>query len=343
MARLLSLIVSLLAGSFTAGGVGAFVPSPKTERNGSPLFIYSATPCGDGGDDGQPDNSEAVASRRRFFASALAATALTLLGEDDGASAYDKTYPGQLDASDGELVDERQRRVQKVLDKQESKRRLSLFGASPVSKVFGSFLWAGALWFISGSRSNPVVTPLANAIYNEEEEVWLKDRNEGLFANLPLPLFALLALVFLVAGFGFDSFITNFFAGGDRDLNLELAGVSLISGGALELGRIASGEKKLTRKENDRDMQLEREFQEFAANRLKPGGNCHKNEIVSAFRRYYAKYRQADHPEYGLSDVEIERLVRGWSRTMAGIEMSSAGFFSGFQINQDADAFTATR
>jgi len=290
------------------------------------------------------ENPSAVQSRRRLLALAASGiSAVALISGSSVATAYDKTYPVELDARDADPSrDERQRRVQSVLDREQSKKRRSLLGYSPGSKAFGTVLWAGALWLLTGSRSNPLVTPLANALYDEEEEAWLKDRNEGLFSNLPFPLFAALAIVFFAVGSGFDSLVT-FLADGDRDNNLQLAGVSLIAGGALELGRIAAGEKKQTREESDRDMQLEREFNEFASNRLKPGGNCHRNEVTRAFRRYYAKYRQADHPEYGLSDVEVERLLRNWSRPLGGVEMSSAGFYSGVQINQDADVFKATR
>jgi len=134
----------------------------------------------------------------------------------------------------------------------------------------------------------------------------------------------------------------------DVDANLQLAGVTLISGGALELGRIASGEKKETREESDRSTRLEEEFATFASDRLKPGGNCHRSEVVRAFRRYYAKYRRADidDQEYAISDVEIERLLRNWSSssssTGGAVERSAAGFYSGVQINKDADVFKAT-
>jgi hypothetical protein len=78
---------------------------------------------------------------------------------------------------------------------------------------------------------------------------------------------------------------------GDANVSLQLASVSLIAGGSLELGRIFSGEKNLTRQELDREMMLEREFDEFAEKRLVKGGNCHRSEVVKAFRRYYAKVR----------------------------------------------------
>ena len=208
----------------------------------------------------------------------------------------------------------------------------------PVYKPFSSLLWGAALWLLSGSRSNPVATPLANALYNEKEEKWLQDRNDGLFADLPLPLLLVLAVVFTAVGFGADSLIVAL-ADGDRNISLQLAGVSLISGASLELGRIASGEKAPTRDEADRDDQLAAEFAEFAERRLVPGGNCHRTEVVRAFRRYFAKYRQADSEEYPLTDLEIERLLKSWTASSPNVEMTSGGFYYGLSINKDADVF----
>jgi len=201
----------------------------------------------------------------------------------------------------------------------------------------GSIVWAVALWLLSGSRSNPIVTPLGNAIYDEEKEPWLKDRNVGLFAPLPAGFLLLMGLVFILFGVITDRAIV-FLAEGDSSATLQLAGVALIGGGALELGRIAGGEKGETREENERATLLANEFNEFAGKRLKRGGNCHRSEVVGAFRRYFAKYRY-ENEEYPLSDLEIERLIREWNREEGNDSMSSAGFFTGLQINDQADAF----
>ena len=130
-------------------------------------------------------------------------------------------------------------------------------------------------------------------------------------------------------------------AEGDSLVTLQLAVVALIGGGSLELGRIASGEKKSTREDFDRETQLREEFEAFASKRLLPGGNCHRNDVVAAFRRFYAKYRQADSEQYPLTDLEIERLLRAWNKgyNEGRAEMTSAGFYYGIQINKDADVF----
>ena len=97
----------------------------------------------------------------------------------------------------------------------------------------------------------------------------------------------------------------------------------MISGASLELGRLASGEKGPTRQEFDRSSLLRQEFEDFAASRLKLGGNCHRNDVVRAFRRFYGKYRQEESVEYPLTNLEIERLLREWNRSRGGVaEMS---------------------
>lgn len=53
------------------------------------------------------------------------------------------------------------------------------------------------------------------------------------------------------------------------------------------------------------------------------------------------QYRQADDSEYPLNDLEIERLLRSWCRRKGNAEMSSAGFFTGIQINEQADVFVS--
>ena len=159
-----------------------------------------------------------------------------------------------------------------------------------------------------------------------------------------LPFLLVLGGVFAILGV-LTQFLLLQLAEGDSDVCLQLAGVSLIGGATLELGRIASGEKQVTRDEMDRSMQLRHEFAEFANRRLVPGGNCHRRDIVAAFRRYFAKYRQADSEEYPLTDLEIEQLLRTWNQQENGgrAEMTSGGFYYGIQINKDADVFVVQK
>jgi hypothetical protein len=285
--------------------------------------------------------SVAAESRRQIFQKILAtssAVALTVLSSSPAQPAqayYDKNYPEELVSVDGAL-DGRTRKKNQVMA--EEAERTAAVTLGPRYKPLTASLWGSALWFLSGSRSNPLVTPVANLLYQGEKESWLKDRNDGLFADLPLPFLFVLITLFVAMGWGMDALIVTL-ADGDRNISLQLAGVSLIGGASLELGRIASGEKAPTRDEADRDDQLQAEFEEFANRRLTTGGNCHRKDVVAAFRRFNPKYRQADSEEYPLADLEIERLLKAWALQYSNVERTSAGFYYGISINKDADVF----
>ena len=131
-----------------------------------------------------------------------------------------------------------------------------------------------------------------------------------------------------------------FLAEGDADVSLQLGGVAVLSSGFWEVGRLATGKKGGTRAKIEREDRIEKEFMEFADKRLIAGRSTlsvHMSEVVKAFRRFNPKYR-VENEQYPLSDIEIERGVRKWARER-GVEMSSAGFFSGVGIDADADAF----
>lgn len=260
------------------------------------------------------------------------------------AQAYDRTFPEELTETDrstitmGSRLNSQQRATAAYATAKANQSNLQNFNIR--NDLVPSLVWGVALWLLSGSRSNPLATPLANLLYDDKEEEWLRDRNDGLFSVPPLAFLLLLGGVFVVLGVA-TQFLLLQLAEGDSDVCLQLAGVSLIGGGTLELGRIASGEKRATRDEMDRSMQLREEFAEFAKQRLTSGGNCHRRDIVAAFRRYFAKYRQSDSTEYPLTDLEIEQLLRGWNQMENGgrAEMTSGGFYYGIQINKDADVF----
>ncbi len=287
-------------------------------------------------------DQQASVHQRRLFLNAMLTGAAAGFATGTGtavepASAYEQAYPVDLDFQGRDLTSVRRERIAS----QKAAAKKSRDDLTEPKDFLGSFVWAGALWLLAGSRSNPLVTPVANVLYDEKETQWLKDRNEGLFAPLPAALLALMGLIFLALGVVADRSIL-LLADGDKDICLQLAGVSLISGASLELGRIASGEKDATRAEDERDSMLQREFAEFAERRLIPGGrgaNVHRSEIAAAFRRFNAKYR-VENDEYPLTDLEIERLARAWNRMQGNDDMSSAGFFTGIKINNQADIFS---
>ena len=207
--------------------------------------------------------------------------------------------------------------------------------------ITGISLWTLALWFISGSRSNPLVNPIANILYdvNDSESEWLRERNQGYFSEYPPQLTLVLGMIFICLGVLADRSV-YFLADGEVGIPVELGGVAAISGAFWEVGRLAAGEKSSTKEESERDDLVESEFEDFANRRLLTGRSTlsvHRSEVVKAFRRFNPKYR-VENDDYPLSDIEIERVVRKWARSR-GIDMSSAGFFTGMGIDSAADAF----
>lgn len=276
---------------------------------------------------------------KKAFLGIATSLAIASTTPKESSAAYEAQFPQNLEY-DGvaDLSKVRKERIEQKKHLQEEKKKLfqSKNDEDIISdEVFSynSFIWGGALWLLSGSRSSPLITPIGNLLYDKEEEEWLKDRNEGLFSSLPNDYYFILFVIFIIFGCFTDVIVRAITE--DGTISLQVACTSFISGGALELGRIFSGEKRVTREFLNNEIQLQDQFQEFASNRLKCGGNCHRSEVVKAFRRYYAQYRQDD----DLSDLEIERVFRLWCQKTMNINMSSAGFFSGVSINQDADVF----
>jgi len=242
-----------------------------------------------------PTNSEKPKTRRQMMTTLVSSLIIASTLQQEPAVAYERTFPVDLDFENGDtsrdLTALREAKIAR--QKASTKKSMDYVSADPLTfrgpkDLLTCAVWGGALWLLSGSRSNPLVTPLANALYDPEEEEWLKDRNEGMFASVPPYLFFVLSCAFFFLGIVTDR-ILLLATEGDANVSLQLAGVSFIAGGSLELGRIFSGEKRQTRQESDRESQLEREFAEFADQRLVKGGNCHRSEVVKAFRRYYAK------------------------------------------------------
>jgi hypothetical protein len=296
----------------------------------------------------QPSSFPGEPQDRRKALSAVAALALGLAAQSTAVNAFDWTFPTELSGTDekqGNIVlgtrSSSQQRADAATTTMKT-RKNNMVNFNMQDDLLPSLVWGGALWFLAGSRSNPLATSIANNLYDPEQEKWLEDRNAGLFASPPLPFLLLLGFVFICLGV-FTQFTLLQLGEGDGSLSAQLAGVSLIGGGALELGRIASMEKGLTRDEFDRDIQLQQEFEEFASKRLQLGGNCHRTDVVSSFRRFYAKYRQVDSEQYPLTDLEIEQLLRWWNGTAnrGRAEMTSRGFYYGIQINKDADVFVS--
>lgn len=292
--------------------------------------------------DTENDSEDTILKRRAFvYALVTASTTVSTI-----SYAYEKTFPVNLDfVNDDSSINLESIREDRIAQqKSEVKRSKDDIINSPFSfknkkDFIGSLAWSGALWLLLGSRSNPIVKPIANLLYDENTKKgsWLKDRNDGLFSEFPLAFAILMAIIFLVFGVLTDRFLL-FSTAGDSDIVLELAGVSLIGGASLELGRIASKEKMKTREDSERDETLADEFDEFASKKLifGQGGSIHRSEVTRLFRRYFAKYR-VENVEYPLSDLEIEGLLRAWNRRNGNENsISSAGFLKNVKINEQA-------
>jgi len=290
------------------------------------------------------DVEESTMQRRIFLASMLATTLIT----PTVAAGYDKAYPVNLDFDNGDSsVNLQSLREERISAKKAEvkKTKADLRSSQPFAfrnkkDIIGSAVWGGALWLLSGSRSNPLVKPIANALYDENTRkgAWVKDRNEGFFAPFPAAFKILIGFIFFLLGILTDRSLL-LLAEGESNVVLQLAGVSLIGGASLELGRIASGEKQPTREEGERDQLLVSEFEEFASKKLiaGQGGSVHKSEVINSFRRFFAKYR-VENDKYPLVDLEIERLLRRWAKMQGNAEgMSSAGFMKDIQLNTEAE------
>lgn len=310
-------------------------------------------------------HSSETQARRQFLSTMLAASSAAVVQSPfpQAANAYEQAYPIELTAtpygmpenSSNSLSKLQQERLSNKKAKVEETRRELANDPLGMSQIFesprafgltvgGSTMWGLALWLWLGSRSNPLVTPVANVLYDEKEEQWLKDRNLGYFADLPFSLIIILSAIFCLFGVVLDR-AAYFLAEGDAAVSLQLAGVSVIGGAVWEVGRLAAKEKAPTREEYERDVMLYKEFDDFATKRLIVGkGSCHSSDVISAFRRYNPKYRVADSEQYPLADIEIERIFRQWNRQFGSrTEMSSAGFFQGITVDGAADAFAPGR
>ena len=294
------------------------------------------------------------------------------------ANAYERTYPNELKSTiDTNEVENSSNSLTKLKEERISKKRalvdatrqelrddplgLDIFSNTNfITTIAGATAWSIALWFASGSSSNPLVAPVANVIYSSKDYTddetgatrsqnsWLTDRNEGYDSKIPLTLLTLLSIVYLLFGILIDRAVYFFVTDGDADVSLQLGGVCAITAAVYEIGRLAAKEKPVTRMEYDRDVELYDEFRDFASKRIiikstsTSTTTCHRSDVISAFRRYNPKYRRADtsDTQYSLSDIEIERILKRWNREYgSGINMSSAGFFQGISIDNGADVF----
>ena len=190
------------------------------------LLSLQSTPSDENDDD------EIQSTRRQALVETLSVGAflagLTIMSNAEAASAYDKTYPVELDTSGADMRSPREKALAKTTATRS--KPASPLNEDPLDLGLGAFLWGSAFWFLSGSRSNPLATGVANILYDSEKEDWLKDRNDGLFGDLPPPLLLVLGVIFLMIGFAVH-IATISIVDGSMNISLQLSGVLLIGGG----------------------------------------------------------------------------------------------------------------
>mmetsp|Transcript_69268 Transcript_69268/g.130613 ORF Transcript_69268/g.130613 Transcript_69268/m.130613 type:complete len:413 (-) Transcript_69268:53-1291(-) len=192
-----------------------------------------------------------------------------------------------------------------------------------IALMFGpdAFLaWAG---IASGLRPRLELEAVVGELVTPDDQ-WLKDRKEGLKAEVPLQVQAIVLLPFLAAGVLVSRLLLV--AVEDQTFVTSLGIIGCISGAAFDVIR----DPLPTREERDRQAKLLVEFIDFANERLQLGGQCKENDIVEVFRRFYPRYRWSDMGSttdgVSLTDREIQRLLRRWNK-----EMGYPGFRKGAQ------------
>lgn len=172
----------------------------------------------------------------------------------------------------------------------------------------------------------------------EADDDWLKDREEGMYSDAPLALLGAYLSLCLLAGTAVDRAVLRLAVAGDDAVTLQLAVLSLLSAGFLELSRIDSGEKMVDRVEAEREEGWRLDFEEFARERIvkKAEGSCHKSDVVRSFRRYYGKYR-TEQVVGGPTDMDVERLLVKWNAGEGGSGKlpTSGGFVKGITVKAD--------
>lgn len=334
-------------------------------------YRQSTSPMSEGDDDGatQQEQQQMMYERRNFLHGMLATTAaaasssLSIPSTDysTAANAYEQSYPLELQSITKDEIEtssnsitklNQERIIQKKLKVSATKNELrtdplgihqspssSLSNNNYILTIAGASTWALALWLASGSRSNPLVTPLANILYDvnvnesnenessssaaaeasssgnegqqqQKQQQWLMDRNEGYFGELPIEFMAILSAVFVFCGVIIDR-IVYFLADGDAEVSFQLAGVSAIGGAVWEVGRLAAKEKAPTREEYDRDLTLYKEFEEFANKRIIIGrGSCHRSDVINAFvSMYFGGFSFLLLPLFGLLESLVYALT----------------------------------
>lgn len=167
----------------------------------------------------------------------------------------------------------------------------------------------------------------------DADSAFARDSAAGFAADAPLPLEAATWALFLVLGFLTENACVAALGSSTTYVAAWAASI-VLAASVYEVGRGSPG----TRDEVAAEDSLAAAFEDFAESRFEFAGAAATNtiEIVRAFRRATAKYRNAEGS--GVSDVEIERLAKKWWRRRQGA-VTSSGFLKGIKLKTEADIF----
>ena len=193
-------------------------------------------------------------------------------------------------------------------------------------------------FLLAGSTSSPLSLPLANLMGYDEEDDWVKDRQEGLSSSPPAGFTLTLSVIALLFGVIAERGVMKL-SEGDVYITIQLSVLAVLWGTFIEFGRFVVGEKGVTREENDKDQLMCDDFLDFAKESItltSPTTSEHQSDIIKSFRRSNTSYRNSEQ----VSDSQIINVLDTFLRANGeGRKVSNAGFVKGVQLKQRVDGF----
>lgn len=156
--------------------------------------------------------------------------------------------------------------------------------------------------------------------------------------DVPVALQAFTLSLFALLGFGAERAIAVGTGNGNGVFPLSAALASGVWAGVYELGRTQQKGYKLTREEQEREEQQQKDFNQFCRERVevKPSGRVHISELSRAFREQYGRYRTTEQ----MSDNVLKGYFRAFAKRNTGMK-GRQGFYKGIALKERASAFGA--
>mmetsp|Transcript_24213 Transcript_24213/g.72649 ORF Transcript_24213/g.72649 Transcript_24213/m.72649 type:complete len:285 (-) Transcript_24213:36-890(-) len=205
--------------------------------------------------------------------------------------------------------------------------------------LLGLALYLGPDWVLAPLGLESQVRPgRATAFWLGQRiapnSTFVTEREAGFAAEPPLPLKLATAAVYAALGAAAETLVVDALGSSTAFVG-AWAVCACLAGGIYEVGR----PQPLSREEFGEREGFEDAFATFAETRLDTASSSaavNIREIVPAFRRANAKYRNAEYA--GVADVQIERLAKSWWRQRGGV-VTSTGFLKGVRLAEEADVF----